>query len=321
MLSGEQQKIVSYFENALKTDSLRHAYIIHGEKGLGTKTVADSVGLLFACKTHSGCGQCNGCKSACLGANPDVIRLSNGDKKNYEVSKIRELIKKLYEKPSGGKYKLVVIENAHLLGEICQNALLKAIEEPPSYAVFILLCDNISEILPTIMSRVMLLELMNWKKHELKEVLPLEESEAFLYDYCMGNVGTLMEAASDPEFKKLRDETINSFQKLISSGRFGVYEAVEAWVSNKELIGKMLGILTLFLRDVMFFKNGQKKDIINTDKTQQIQEVSSKVTFSQALEMTETVVRAPSVMRRNENMNMAIQTMFMNIEETIRRKK
>lgn len=317
MLSCEQQKIVSYFKEAHASQTLRHAYIITGPAGIGKKTASRAIEMCFACHSGAACGECNGCKSARLGANPDIIRVSNGDKKVYEVAKIRELIKKIYEKPANGKYKLITIENAHLLGEICQNALLKAIEEPPPYAVFILLCDNILSILPTILSRVMVTELTGWKQSELEAVCPLGDDEKYLYSYCMGNVGALLSVCADAQFKEARDAAIEAFCSLLKPGEYSVYDACEVWLARKEQLNDMLSSLTLFLRDVIFFKNGQKSDIINKDKLKQTEAVSSRVTSAQSLAMTEIVGSAAALMGRNENLNMAVLSMFMRLKEEL----
>lgn len=314
MLSSEQQKIVSHFADAIKTNTLRHAYIISGAAGVGKKTAADRLQMYFACENFSACGSCSGCKSARLGANPDIIRVSNGEKKVYEVAKIRELIKKVYEKPTG-KYKLIIIENAHLLGEICQNALLKAIEEPPSYAVFVLLCDNILKILPTVMSRVMTAEIQPWKRAELEAVCSLNSDQSYLYDICMGNIGTLLSIASDEDFRERRNLAISSFISLITSSSYSVYEQTELWTANKDGINDMLTSLTLFLRDVMFFKSGQKAEIINKDKINEIKRAAEVMSAQRALEITELAGSAMQLMERNENLSMAIQTMFMRIKE------
>lgn len=316
MLSAEQQKIVSHFKGALASDTLRHAYIISGSNGVGKKRAADELQLLFACNESVACGICTGCKSAKLGANSDIIRLSLGDKNVYEIARIRELIKKVHEKPMG-KHKLIIIEDAHCLGQICQNALLKLIEEPPPYAVFVLLCDNLFTILPTVLSRVMTIEMQPWKKKELEEVCPLDSSKSYLYDLAEGSPGTLIAIASDPEFSKVRDLAIDSFVSLASSSDYGVYDAIDTWLEHKEKVKDMLNVLTLFLRDVMIVAGGQTDKVICTDKLTECEAISARLSPKAALEITELAGSHLARMGRNENLSMALQTMFMKIKEII----
>ncbi len=316
MLSSQQQKIATYFNNAVASASVRHAYIISGQDGMGKKHLSGILRHYFACHTNSACGACPGCKSDSAGANPDVVCLSNPEKKPYKIDEIRELIKRVYERPVYGKYKLMVIEEAHLLDERCQNALLKAIEEPPSYAVFIFLCDNMSTVLQTILSRVMVIELLPWKKEELKAAYPLPESESFLYDYCMGNIGRLKSICDDEDFKDARDTAVSVLSKVLGGDCYAVYEAVDEFTKRKEHITEMLSVLTLFMRDIVFLKKGLGENILNSDKKIQLKLLSDTLTSGQALEIAELLGKETSQIRHNENMTMQIQTMFMKIAST-----
>ena len=316
MLSAQQQKIVSHFKGALASDTLRHAYIISGSSGVGKKRAADELQLLFACNEGVGCGNCIGCKSAKLGANSDIIRLSLGEKNVYEIARIRELIKKVHEKPKG-KHKLIIIEDAHCLGQICQNALLKLIEEPPGYAVFVLLCDNLFTILPTVLSRVMTIEMQPWEKKELEAICPLDLSKSYLYDLAEGNVGTLLSIASDSELSKARDTAIDSFVRLASSSPYGVYDALDEWLANKERVKDMLGSLTLFLADVMTVSLGRKDDVVGTDKIRECEAIAARLSPKAALKLTELAGSQTERIGRNKNLSMALLTMFMKIKEII----
>lgn len=317
MLSSQQQKILVHFENAIAADSLRHAYIIEGEKGMGKKYLCDRIQLYFACHTGRACGECSGCKSAQIGANPDIIRVSNGDKKNYEIDSVRALIKKVYERPIVSSHKLIIIQNAHALGKICQNALLKVIEEPPPYAVFILLCDNLSTILPTVLSRVMVMKLSMWSEDELRACHALDRADDFFYGYAMGNIGTLISVSSDEGFRQLRKDAIGVLCAFAKNSEYGVYDATEFWTKNKENIHDVINITALFLRDVIFFKTGQKELIVNKDELARIKNLSDLLCLGACLKMTETVGNIASGISRNENLSMAVQTMFMRLREVI----
>ena len=317
MYSYYQQKIISHFKDALLSKTVRHAYVISGQAGVGKKTVSQTLKLLFACKTFSACSSCNGCQSAMSGANPDIITMTNSGKNSYEIDQIRALIKSVYEKPMNSPYKLVILENAHLLGEKCQNALLKVIEEPPPYAVFVLLTDEVSMMLPTIMSRVMHMELLPWKENELRQFVSAED---FFYKYSMGNVGSLISLLKDEDFKAMRQRTLEEFEKFLFGDEFGIYEITKSWTDNKERLSDILNVITLFLRDIIFYKNGQTDLIINGDRQDAIKRVSEKITLSRALEMTDIVGNIPRRMGHNENLSMILQEMFTNVMSVKARK-
>lgn len=313
MYSDYQRKIISHFEDALSSDTLRHAYVISGNAGVGKKTVTRTIKLLFACKTHSACGKCPGCKSADVGANPDILTATNTGKTAYEVDRVREIIKSVYEKPINSTHKLIVLENAHLLGKICQNALLKAIEEPPPYAVFILLCDSVSDMLPTIMSRVMHMTLPQWREEELKELV---STDSFYYKYAMGNPGTLLSLTGDTNFQNLRKKVLGEFEEFLFSPQSSIYTLTKEWTSkeNKENLKDTLNIITHFSRDVFFLKNGRKDLVINEDRISDIEKISDKITLESALKMTEIIGNCPERMRFNENVQMVIQSVLTEIK-------
>lgn len=316
MLSSEQSKIKSYFIGAIKDKCVRHAYILSGAGGLGKKHLASEVCLAFACEKGEACGACPSCLSAKKGANPDIISLLRNDEKEYPIAEIRELISQIHKKPNG-EYKLIVINDAHLLNEKCQNALLKTIEEPPPYAVFIFVCENKLSLLPTVRSRSLFLELHPWKEDEMKKAFPIGADKEFLFSLSGGNPEMLLSSASDDEFINLRDAAINSFNNLVFSDEFGVYDALGIWMSHKDRISTMLDCLSLFLRDIMFFCFGQNESITNTDKLKDIQGIAQKISKRSALSVTELVTAFIAERSKYDNLSMALETMFMHIKEEI----
>jgi len=317
MLTSQQKRLCGYFENASKSKALRHSYIIKGDSGSGKKFVLGRILKHIMCREHTACGKCNACCTVDTGANPDIIRVSNGDKKTIEIQKIRELIKEVYIKPALGEHKVFVIENAHLMDSAPQNALLKVIEEPPSYAVFILLCDNLNLILPTILSRVMLLEIAPTPADELRSILPLDKNDEFMYNYCLGNIGRLKAISEDEEFRELRNGLITSVVNFAKSDSYGVYDATDFWSKNKTHRETLINVFTLFLRDVMFFKSGLKGSITNTDKIKEIEAVSSVLTLRQSFAMLSEACSLPGRLGKYGDLNMAVHTMFIRLKEEI----
>jgi len=314
MFSSSQKKLISYFENAVATDSLRQAYIIKGESGLGKKEALKKISKFIMCQKGTACGECNGCLSLDKGANPDCVKVSNGDKKTIELEKIRNMIKEVYIKPISGKYKLFIIENAHLMDAAPQNALLKVIEEPPPYAVFVMVCDNLNSILQTILSRSVVLELEISSIEDLKAICPLDSDNSYMYTYCMGNIGMLKSISSDENFKNLRDGVIKTFVNYINSDDYAVYDVIDFWLANKESKDELLNVLTMFLRDVVFMKTNSSNLIANTDKINLIREVCDKTSLKAAFAMLSNINDAPRLMGKYGNFSMVVQTLFTNLK-------
>ena len=316
MLSFEQERILSYFKNAIKDKSVRHSYILSGDKGLGKKFLADNVCLAFACEKGDGCGECRSCLAAKKGANPDVIELARQDGKEYPIDVIRELISQIYKKPNG-EYKFILFKDAHLLNEKCQNALLKTIEEPPPYAVFMFVCENKLSLLPTVRSRSLMPMLHPWKKDELKKVFTVQNGREYFYDLAGGNPLKLLNMQSGTEYETIREDAISSFLTLCDGTDYDVYKVTDLWLSHKDDMGDMLDCLYLFLRDVMFVSFGNKENLTNTDKLKDIQNTASKIKKETAFAITEILASFISETSKYDNMTMALETLFMHIKEEI----
>ena len=314
MFSSSQDKLISYFKNAVEGDSLRQAYIIKGEAGLGKKEALKQISRYIMCHNGAACGKCNGCLSLDAGANPDCVRVTNGDKKIIELEKIRNMIKEVYIKPLNGKYKLFIIENAHLMDAAPQNALLKVIEEPPPYAIFVLVCDNLNSILQTILSRTQVLELEKCSTEDLKAICPLPQENSYMYTYCMGNIGVLKSISSDESFRLLREGVISTFVNMIKNGDYSVYEVIDFWLENKDSKDILLNILTMFLRDVVLIKTDSASLVANTDKMAQLTEVCQKTSLKEAFAMLSNINDAPRLMGKYGNFSMVVQTLFANLK-------
>ncbi|MBQ9967823.1 MAG: DNA polymerase III subunit [Oscillospiraceae bacterium] len=131
-----------------------HCYLICGPEGSGKRTLAAYMSQALQCEGQPvPCGQCDGCRKVKGGVHPDVIVVDDSEKKSVQVAQIRQVQEDAFIRPNEGKKKIYLIPRAHLLTEQAQNALLKLIEEPPHYAVFLLLTANAEKLLPTVRSR------------------------------------------------------------------------------------------------------------------------------------------------------------------------
>ena len=136
-------------ETELKTGKLSHAYIFHGNKGVGKTTLAMEFMKAIVCESHSACGKCAACKQF---YSTSDIKIVEGDK-SISVDNVREITSEIYLQPFHFSKKIYLIKDADKMTVQAQNALLKVFEEPPSYAILILVTSNVSLLLPTILSR------------------------------------------------------------------------------------------------------------------------------------------------------------------------
>ena len=147
-----QKHVVMTLQNAVKNNKLAHAYLFCGPRGTGKTSVAKLLAKTINCTSENKpCGHCANCIDIQESTHPDVVELDAAT--NNGVDEVRELIEKVKYAPMQGKYKVYIIDEVHMMTPSAFNALLKTLEEPPEYCVFILATTEPHKVLPTIVSR------------------------------------------------------------------------------------------------------------------------------------------------------------------------
>ncbi|MDR2284006.1 MAG: DNA polymerase III subunit gamma/tau, partial [Sphingobacterium sp.] len=150
-----QLHITNTLKNAIHSNQLAQAFLFCGPRGVGKTTCARILAKTINCENISSsteaCGECESCKSFAGGASFSIHELDAAS--NNSVDDIRSLIDQVRIPPQTGKYKIYIIDEVHMLSQAAFNAFLKTLEEPPSYAIFILATTEKHKILPTILSR------------------------------------------------------------------------------------------------------------------------------------------------------------------------
>ena len=149
-----QEHIVATLQNQIKADRIGHAYLFCGTRGTGKTSVAKIFARAVNCENPiegSPCGECASCKALAAGAGMNVIEIDAAS--NNGVDNIREIVDEVSYSPAEGKFKVYIIDEVHMLSIGAFNALLKTLEEPPSYVIFILATTEVHKIPITILSR------------------------------------------------------------------------------------------------------------------------------------------------------------------------
>ncbi len=162
---------------SLQQGRASHFYLISGPVGSGKKTLAALLAAGLLCqKKNAPCGHCSHCRKALERVHPDVIWVEDAEHKNVSVKIVRQMRDDVFVRPNEGSRKIYIFPQE--LGVEGQNALLKVLEEPPSYGVFLLLTDNPEKILPTVRSRCVELPLQPLEEGTLRPLLQREFPQA-----------------------------------------------------------------------------------------------------------------------------------------------
>ena len=140
-----QERVVGHFRNAIKLNKISHAYILNGERGMGKKMMAGAFAMTVQCQEGKDepCMRCHSCKQFMSGNNPDIRWVTHEKPSSISVEDIRTQVNNdIIIRPYEYKRKIYIIDEAEKMTTASQNALLKTIEEPPGYAVILLLTSN-----------------------------------------------------------------------------------------------------------------------------------------------------------------------------------
>ncbi len=257
-----QEHMTGHLQNAIRMGKVSHAYIIQGEAGAGKKLLADVFATTLQCEEGGiePCGHCQSCKQAVSGNHPDIRRVTH-EKASISVDDIRlQLNNDILVKPYSRPYKVYIIDEAEKMTEQAQNAMLKTIEEPPEYAVIILLTVNAKLLLPTILSRCILLNVRPVARGQIKRLLTEHYGIASFMaevaaDFADGVPGKAIAYAQSGEFVDLKDEVIRMLRRLDSMPAEEMYKKVKEWAGRKAELPDILSLINLWYRDVLVMKS------------------------------------------------------------------
>lgn len=303
-----QEHIVKTLQNQITSGRVGHAYLFCGTRGTGKTTIAKILARAVNCEhpvDGSPCNECAVCKSILNNTSMNVIEIDAAS--NNGVDNIRDIIDEVQYSPTEGKYKVYIIDEVHMLSAGAFNALLKTLEEPPSYVIFILATTEVHKIPITILSRCQrydfrrisidtiadrMAELMVEEKVEVEPKALRYVAKAAdgsmrdglsLLDQCIAfNYGEVL--TYDKVLEVLGAVDIEVFQKLMTYIRerdvVNCMELIEELLIKGRELGQFVIDFTWYLRNLMLLKTSEHaEDMIevSTENYQQLREMASGV--------------------------------------------
>ncbi len=287
-----------------------HAYLFAGPAGLLKRETARYFAAAMLCEGEGTppCGHCDNCVQSAGANNPDIISKSLKDltdKQSIGVDEIRDIIEDAYIRPFKANKKIYIIEDGEMLTVSAQNALLKVLEEPPAYVVFIVCTSEADKILPTIRSRSSIIRFQPKSDNEIrlyvKENYPhLQSQTDFIVAFCSGITGKVDLLCQSEEFAEMRQKMYNATAILLRGGKptrlFEIAEYMEAHKKEKgsttDNLGILLDCLLSFFSDLLKLKAGTNRGITNTDYAEKLSELCGYVDKQKLVHACEAVVSA-----------------------------
>ena len=252
---------------------------------------------------------------------PDCIRVKP-EGNSIKIAQIRNLQSDIVIKPHK-KYKIYIIDKAEKMTLEAQNALLKTLEEPPEYAIIILVTNNKEGLLPTIRSRCEIVKFTPIPFIEIKNYLinqGIEPNRAnLLSSFSRGSMKKALELASSNEFYEMKENVQKYIETILSKNMVEILDIPTQIEQYKGEIINVLDMMINYFRDIMICKEHVNKSmIINADKLVFIQNMSSKITYSQVSKIIDIIEDTKIKIKGNCNFNVSIQVMSLNIYEVIK---
>ncbi|MCI5602187.1 MAG: DNA polymerase III subunit [Lachnospiraceae bacterium] len=320
------EHIVAHFKKAIENNKISHAYIINGEKGIGKRTVAKAFAMTLLCEEKGTvpCMKCHSCVQALTDNNPDLITITPDKPTTLSIDHIRQtLVNDVELKPYSNSHKVYIVEDAELMNNAAQNAILKTIEEPPEYAVIILLTTNISALLQTVLSRCVKLDMQPLKKEVVKKYL-MEKEKVVDYQadiavsFAGGNLGKAIELSKSQDFAEMLDEVIQLLRYIKDMQAYEVVAAVKRASDYKFRFTDYIDLMILWFRDVLVYKASQNvNELIFKDEIQTIKEHAAKSSYNGIEQILEAMDKAKLRLKANVNFDVAIEMMFLTIRDNI----
>ncbi|MCR4695549.1 MAG: DNA polymerase III subunit delta' [Pseudobutyrivibrio sp.] len=332
-----QEEAKSLLINAIKTEKTSHAYIFSGPKGSGKMMLAEAFAQMLLCENpgDDACGQCHSCHQSISRNNPDIIYVSPEEgKASLSVDIVREQINNnIVIKPYSGKYKVYIVDEAEKMNQQAQNALLKTIEEPPAYAIIILLTTNHNSFLQTILSRCVTIQMKTISDEAIKSHLTqkfqiVDYQSEIVASFAQGNLGKAIELATSADFQEIKEKTLSLVKRV---GAMDEYEISQAVGEIKDLrdrdkkgegnlsqpfVGQILDLITLWYRDVLLYKaTADDSLLIYKEDSYDIKQLADTCTYHGLNEIFDTIDHTRKRLSANVNFELTIMLLIVGLKE------
>ena len=297
-----------YLSNSIKSNMISHAYMFEGPRGVGKNTMARELATTLLEMEN-------------LFNSPDYIEITP-DGNSIKIAQIRKLQSDILVKPYKS-YKIYVIDEAQKMTVEAQNALLKTLEEPPKYAIIILITNNKESLLDTIKSRCEIIKFTPIPLVEVADYLTqtgVDKNRAsLLANFSRGSMQKAIELSESEDFHIMRDEVQKYVETFLTGSMLDIMDIQSSIEKYKDNITNVLDLLVNYFRDIMMVKeNVDSSMIINLDRLVFIKNMSTKITYSQLSKIIDIIEETKNKLRSNCNFNISIQVMTLNIYEVIK---
>ncbi|MBQ8233511.1 MAG: DNA polymerase III subunit delta' [Lachnospiraceae bacterium] len=319
-----QEQIKEHLQNALESGKISHAYIINGEKSSGKEFIAKVFAMALQCEAGGTepCQECHSCKQALSANQPDIIRVTHEKPNTISVDDIRVQINNdVAIKPYSSRYKVYILNEAEKMTQQAQNALLKTLEEPPEYAVILLLTANVNSLLPTILSRCVVLNMKPVSDTQVKKYL-MEQLQIPDYKaevcvaFARGNVGKAKSLATSEDFENVKNEALSLLKYIRDMELHEIITAIKKITEYKLEINDYLDIMAIWYRDILLFKATKDANhLIFREELPSLRQAATRSSYEGIENIIKALDKAKARLNANVNFDLTMELLLLEIKE------
>lgn len=284
-------KIKESLIHTVQTNNILHSYLFTGIDGIGKSLFAKEFAKMILCNSSEikPCKKCKSCLEFQGGSHPDFLQIIPEDGKTIKIEQIRYLQKKVAEKPVASNRKVYIINDCDTMTREASNALLKTLEEPPTYATIILITSNESKLLLTIKSRCTKIAFQPLPEVEIKKYLGQKNSENNekisdmavdnIIKQCQGSIGRLLKIQ---EYKETYEQIEQIIENLEKESITQIWRNAEVLYKSKENILDFLDYINI----LFYNKLMQNYNIKYTKAISIVEEAKKKIIANSNFDMT-----------------------------------
>ncbi len=319
-----QEQIKEHLVNALSGGKISHAYIINGEKSSGKEFIARVFAMALQCEKEGiePCQECHSCKQALSDNHPDIIRVMHEKPNTISVDDIRAQVNNdVGIKPYSSAHKIYIVNEAEKMTVQAQNAILKTLEEPPEYAVIILLTTNVNSLLPTILSRCVVLNMKpvadELVKKYLMEQLQVPDYKAEVcVSFARGNIGKAKSLAASEDFENVKTEALSLLKYIRDMELNEIIAAVKKINEYKLEVSDYLDICAIWYRDLLLFKaTNDVNHLVFREEIQALRTAAKRSSYEGIEKILEALETAKKRLEANVNFELTMELLMLTIQE------
>lgn len=330
-----QEDVKRVLTENIKTGRIGHAYLFCGPDGVGRKMMARCFAEAVTCEkcsdallaseysTIEPCGNCEACVLNMNSSNPDIITVRPQEgKATVGVDDVRSVQDEILTAPQYGRYKVFLFEHAEKMTAQAQNALLKTLEEPPSYVIIIMMTSSSSLILDTVRSRSVRID---FKRNTDAEVIEAFErargakaqDTRLLCEYADGIIGRALEMADPNGYEQVLSRLLECIKGLISGGGRALCSMENLFAEYADRKDIFFFTLYSLFRDIALLARYSDAPLQNVRAKNEIRDINAHIGYHKAMDCIESIGRTWQLISRNVNYRLASDSLSIRLQEVI----